>query len=121
MNTEGLGGFEHFLIENGYNVLMFKNGWVPAKGHLYYSTMGHIKLLFVKGDVEISYGLMFQNHGPVLIHPVPLNFIDEYTDDNGVKRFTRFTAGQAERTRLFEKYSYKEILNAIENKLCLDI
>lgn len=120
-DTSALGGFENFLIENGYEVLMYKKGWVPATGRLYYSTMGHINFVFKKGETEITYGIQYHDHGPTLIHPVPMKTIEETKDENGVKTYTVYGATIADRTRLFEKYSYKEILNAIENKLCLDM
>jgi hypothetical protein len=71
-------GFEQYLISCGYVRHVWRKGdWVVGKFHGY-STMGDVQCRFIHPTktTEIVIGIERQNRPPMLIHPIPITWMD---------------------------------------------
>ena len=102
VESNGAIGFGNFLEKNGFQRNKYtKQGWKPTN-KTDISSMGNYGYYFIKENAKVFIGLNEKGLPPTMIYP-----------DLKIKGFCVDKYSNSTYDRLFEKYSYKEILVGI--------
>jgi len=93
--------FEQYLIEQGFERMVFKVGELVAQKNYLLSSMGDIDYRYIKEEKQIIFGLHEKDRPPTLIYPRP--FIK--SNDPNVYSFSDDAMN-----RVLMKYTPEEVL-----------